>query len=354
MAEFDKDDKLGSLREILKYLLIKYTNSHGNDEAMKGLSELCEKINTEEDGWENFDIPIESEAGNETRFRKMVMEMYTDLVNLKRQADRGEKMEYDAGKKISFATEAVSQLLEENYELHEYAEASERLYQASVQMKEEEYVKMKASLDAVKKAKKQAGEKVYQQPHPRQEVLSEEGKISVNKRLISYTLEEYYEPYEYEETLERMYRLSQEIDLKKEKRKITGKFQLSDIKSKLLKITIAMIAIGLFSLGLGANKLYKMYFSKTSISPDSVVETVDIADLYDGVANEKEAAKLLEEIKELRKVGKFKKTLVKELTIDGVLWREYKVRYILSSGKEIIAKERENIDNKKIGKPNNF
>ena len=220
MAEFDKDDKLGSLREILKYLLIKYTNSHGNDEAMKGLSELCEKINTEEDGWENFDIPIESEAGNETRFRKMVMEMYTDLVNLKRQADRGEKMEYDAGKKISFATEAVSQLLEENYELHEYAEVSERLYQASVQMKDEEYAKAKASLDAVRKAKKQAGEKVYEQPHPRQEVLSEEGKISVNKKLISYTLEEYHEPYEYEETLERMYRLSQEIDLKKEKKKL--------------------------------------------------------------------------------------------------------------------------------------
>ncbi len=331
MEDFDRDEDFYLRKELLTRIFAKYIKIYGEEQVTKGLYALREKMSAEEEGWGSFDIHAESWAGEGKQFCEMVREMYADLVKLKRQAARGEK-EYYAGEKISFANEAVSYILEENYEPHERAEASWRLYKASLQMKGEERAK--------KKAKDLANGNVHKKPHKKLEELSEENKIEINKRLISYMLECYYEPYEYEEALEKMRKIAQEIDFKKEKRKIARRFQLLAIRNKLLKITIAIIAIGLFSLGFGADKLYKIYFSKTKLFQDGIIKTQETVDLY---ANEEEADRIQAEIKELRKAGKFKKTFIKEILRDGILWHEYRVRYILSTGEERIKLEWENV-----------
>lgn len=115
------------------------------------------------------------------------------------------------------------------------------------------------------------------------------------------------------------------------------------MKNRITQLAAAVILLAaITSLTFGASKLFKRYF-KTSISSDGVVKTMEAVDLSGKFTDKKEIDKVAAEIKELRKAGKFEKTFVREFIKDGVLYREYKVRYVLPSGKEIITNEGEKV-----------
>lgn len=128
---------------------------------------------------------------------------------------------------------------------------------------------------------------------------------------------------------------------------LIGRAKRTIIKGKTNLLVVAIIVLaGMASLCLGASvvRIYTKVINKT----ENTMEVMSIS-----FPNE-EAGRLIDEITELRKAGKYEKTFIKEAIKDGILFRVYKVRYTLSNGKEIVFNKWANIPDKETHKPNNF
>ena len=125
------------------------------------------------------------------------------------------------------------------------------------------------------------------------------------------------------------------------------------LKAKANLLVIAVIALaGIAFLCLGAS-VVKIYIKEISRT-ENTATVMSVSFPSENAANKQEADRLIDEITELKKAGKYEKTFFKDIVTDGILFRIYKVRYILSSGKEIIINEGSNIPETETSKPNGF
>jgi len=97
----------------------------------------------------------------------------------------------------------------------------------------------------------------------------------------------------------------------------------------------------LLPLSYGAVKIIKTYFfeEKTTSIAEVVTVTTKRATKLSGEWDENQVSKISDEINRLREAGKYEKTLIKEGVENGILHREYRVRYILASGEVITGNE---------------
>lgn len=117
------------------------------------------------------------------------------------------------------------------------------------------------------------------------------------------------------------------------------------LKTRLSRFaTAAIITIFiLLPLSYGAVKIIKTYFFQekpVSTTQNGVtVTTTNATKLSGEYADENQARKVYDEINQLRKAGKYEKTLIKEWVENGILCQVYRVRYVLASGEVIIMNE---------------
>jgi hypothetical protein len=110
--------------------------------------------------------------------------------------------------------------------------------------------------------------------------------------------------------------------------------------------TAAAIAIAvLLPLSYGADKLIKIYhfrFESRQVSDDGTVTvTTTEVTLSGDFADEEEARRVNQETRELKKAGKYERTFLKEIEINGVKRRIYTYRYTLSNGRVMAFNEYE-------------
>jgi hypothetical protein len=110
--------------------------------------------------------------------------------------------------------------------------------------------------------------------------------------------------------------------------------------------TAAAIAIAvLLPLSYGADKLIKIYhfrFESRQVNDDGTVTvTATEVTLSGDFADEEEAGRVNRETRELKKAGKYERTFLKEVEINGVKRRIYTYRYTLSNGRVVAFNEYE-------------
>lgn len=110
--------------------------------------------------------------------------------------------------------------------------------------------------------------------------------------------------------------------------------------------TTAAIAIAvLLPLSYGADKLIKIYhfrFESRQVNDDGTVTVTRTEITLSGdFADEEEARRINRETRELKKAGKYERTFLKEIEINGVKRRIYTYRYTLSNGQVIAFNEYE-------------
>ncbi|HUT46423.1 MAG TPA: hypothetical protein VMX36_09060 [Sedimentisphaerales bacterium] len=110
--------------------------------------------------------------------------------------------------------------------------------------------------------------------------------------------------------------------------------------------TAAAIAIAvLLPLSYGADKLIKIYhfrFESRQVSDDGTVTvTTTEVTLSGDFTDEEEARRVNRETRELKKAGKYERTFLKEIEINGVKRRIYTYRYTLSNGRVMAFNEYE-------------
>ena len=91
----------------------------------------------------------------------------------------------------------------------------------------------------------------------------------------------------------------------------------------------------LLPLSYGAVKIIKTYFFQgktTSVTQKGVIMITTRETTLFGEWDEEQARKVYDEINRLREAGKCEKTLIKEWVENGILYRVYRVRYVLASG----------------------
>jgi hypothetical protein len=106
--------------------------------------------------------------------------------------------------------------------------------------------------------------------------------------------------------------------------------------STLRVAAAAVIALAvLLPLTYGAGKIVKVYvfsFESRRVNKDgSVTATRTGVKLSGDFADEEEAKRVWEETRELKKAGKYERTFLKEIEINGVKRRIYTYRYTLSN-----------------------
>lgn len=108
--------------------------------------------------------------------------------------------------------------------------------------------------------------------------------------------------------------------------------------------TAAIITIFiLLPLSYGVAKIIKTYFFQekpVSTTQNGVTVTkMSTTKLSGEYADEKQARRVYDEINQLRKAGKYEKTLIKEWVENGIVFQLYKVRYTLASGEVVTGNE---------------
>ena len=108
----------------------------------------------------------------------------------------------------------------------------------------------------------------------------------------------------------------------------------------------AMAIIGvavLLPLTYGAGKIVKVYvfnFESRRVNKDGSVTAMRTGVKLSGdFANEEEAKRVWEETRELKRAGKYERTFLKEIEINGVKRRIYTYRYTLSNGRVMAFNE---------------
>ena len=109
---------------------------------------------------------------------------------------------------------------------------------------------------------------------------------------------------------------------------------------------VAIIGVAvLLPLTYGAGKIVKVYvlnFESRRVNKDgSVTATRTGVKLSGDFADEEEAKIVWEETRELKKAGKYERTFLKEIEINGVKRRIYTYRYTLSNGRAMAFNEYE-------------
>jgi hypothetical protein len=112
---------------------------------------------------------------------------------------------------------------------------------------------------------------------------------------------------------------------------------------------MAVIAIAvLLPLTYGASRLVKVYafsFESRRVNEDgSVTVTRTGVKLAGDFADEEEARRIWEETRELKRTGKYERTLLEESKENGVKYRIYRYVYTLSDGREIGFGESEQVN----------
>jgi hypothetical protein len=117
------------------------------------------------------------------------------------------------------------------------------------------------------------------------------------------------------------------------------------LKTRMLRFaTAAIITIFiLLPLSYGVAKIIKTYFFQekpVSTTQNGVTVTkMSTTKLSGEYADEKQARRVYDEINQLRKAGKYEKTLIKEWVENGIVFQLYKVRYTLASGEVVTGNE---------------
>ena len=104
--------------------------------------------------------------------------------------------------------------------------------------------------------------------------------------------------------------------------------------SRLAAAAVVTIFV-LLPLSYGAVKIIKTYFFQgkpTSVTQKGVTVPMMRATELPREWDEEQARKVYDEINRLREAGKCEKTLIKEWVENGILYRVYRVRYVLASG----------------------
>ena len=94
----------------------------------------------------------------------------------------------------------------------------------------------------------------------------------------------------------------------------------------------------LLPLSYGAVKIIKTYFfEEKPVCTNEYTTGTNI--ILSGEWDENEVKNIYDEINRLRKAGKYEKTFVKEWVENGILYRAYRVRYVLASGEVVTGNE---------------
>jgi len=110
----------------------------------------------------------------------------------------------------------------------------------------------------------------------------------------------------------------------------------------------AAIAIAvLLPLTYGAVKIVKVYtfrIDTRQVNEDGGITAISTSVKLSGYfADEEEAKRVWQETRELKKAGKYERTFLEEIERNGVKYRYYNYRYILSNGQVVAFSESERV-----------
>jgi hypothetical protein len=109
--------------------------------------------------------------------------------------------------------------------------------------------------------------------------------------------------------------------------------------------TVAIAIVVLLSLSYGASRIIRIYHfelgSRWVNEDGSITATQTSVTLSGDFTDEEEAKRIWEETRELKKAGKYERTFLKEIEINGVKRRIYTYRYTLSNGRVMAFNEYE-------------
>jgi len=140
--------------------------------------------------------------------------------------------------------------------------------------------------------------------------------------------------------MERVRRVLVNMQGKKETPKPIG------IWGRILKTRVSRFAAAaiftifvLLPLSYGAVKIIKTYFFQEKTTSVTPAKTTSSVTKLSGEGDENQAGKVYDELNRLREAGKYEKTFVKEWVENGILYRKYRVRYVLASGEVVTMNE---------------
>lgn len=110
---------------------------------------------------------------------------------------------------------------------------------------------------------------------------------------------------------------------------------------------VAIAIAVLLPLTYGVAKIVKVYTIKIEsrrVNDDGTITVTKMQGQAAGFADEEEAKRAWQETRELKKAGKYERTLDKEIESNGIRYRIYNYRYTLSNGQVVNVGESERVE----------